>query len=242
MGMQQLRIFTYHNIGTPPAGAQLPKLYVTGEQFDRQCKLLRQLGIRGVSMSEGLRALRDGSARKVAVLSFDDGYEDNVTQAAPILARHGFSATCYVVSGAIGGHNAWDAEKLGVEKPMMDQRAIEQWLQAGHEIGSHTVTHPHLDQLDHARAAYEILESRRHLQRIIGTSVEHFCYPFGHYDAQSLELVRAAGYASAVTTRRGPALPTSDPLQLPRISVNGGRGLFKFALHAATPYAWLRRQ
>ena len=240
--MQQLRILMYHNIGTPPAGARLPKLYVAIETFDRQCWLLRKLGMRGVSIGEGLQALRAGDARKLAVLSFDDGYTDNVTHAAPILRHYGFSATCYVVSGAIGGHNSWDAQLLGVEKPVMDQAAIGKWLEAGHEIGSHTVTHPRLSELDRTHASFEIAESRQQLQRITGTEVEHFCYPFGDHDAQSVELVRQAGYVSAVCTRRGPALPTSDPLLLPRISVNRGRGLFKFALHAATPYSWLRRQ
>jgi peptidoglycan/xylan/chitin deacetylase (PgdA/CDA1 family) len=239
--MQQLRIFTYHNIGTPPAGALLPRLYVEAGQFDRQCRLLSRLGIRGVSMGEGLQALRAGEANKTVVLSFDDGYTDNLTNAAPILQRYGFHATCYVVSGAIGGHNAWDSEMLAVEKPVMDAAAMAQWLDAGHEIGSHTVTHPQLSQLDRARAAYEISESRRQLQRVTGTAVEHFCYPFGDHDEQSVELVREAGYLSAVTTRRGPALTSSDPLLLPRISVNRGRGLFKFGLHAATPYSWLRR-
>jgi peptidoglycan/xylan/chitin deacetylase (PgdA/CDA1 family) len=242
MGIQQLRIFMYHNIGTPPLGASLPKLYVETEQFDRQCRLLSRLGIRGVSMGEGLQALRAGQSNKLVVLSFDDGYTDNLTNAAPILQRYGFHATCYVVSGAIGGHNAWDAQILGVEKPVMDQVAIGQWLEAGHEIGSHTVTHPRLAQLDRTRAAYEISESRRQLEEVTGSPVEHFCYPFGDYDDQSVELVREAGYVSAVTVRRGPALQADDPLRLPRISVNGGRGMFKFGLHAATPYSWLRRQ
>jgi peptidoglycan/xylan/chitin deacetylase (PgdA/CDA1 family) len=239
--MQQLRIFTYHNIGMPPAGARLSKLYVGAGQFDRQCRLLTRLGIRGVSMTEGLQALRAGESNKAVVLSFDDGYTDNLTNAAPILQRYGFHATCYVVAGSIGGHNAWDSEILSVEKPVMDEVAIGQWLDAGHEIGSHTMTHPQLSKLDRERAAYEISESRRQLQRVTGTAVEHFCYPFGDHDEQTVELVREAGYLSAVTTRRGPAVPTSDPLRLPRITVNRGRSLLKFGLHAATPYAWLRR-
>ena len=239
--MQQLRIFMYHSIGTPPAGALMPKLYVEMEEFDRQCWLLRRLGIRGVAMGEGLQSMRAGAPKKLAVLSFDDGYTDNLTHAAPILRSYGFRATCYIVSGAIGAYNTWDADLLAVKKPVMDPAAIGQWLEAGNEIGSHTVTHPHLNQLEREQAAYEISESRLQLQRVTGTAVEHFAYPFGDYDEQSVELVRAAGYVSAVTTRRGPALPGSDPLRLPRISVNRGRGLFKFGLHAATPYAWLRR-
>ena len=175
------------------------------------------------------------------VLSFDDGYADNLLLGAPILRSYGFQATCYVVSSAIGGHNNWDSKQLGVEKPLMDRVAIEKWLEAGHEIGSHTVNHCHLTQVDHAQAEYEIFESRRQLQQVTGTSVDHFCYPWGENDTNVVDLVRAAGYSSAVTTKRGPAVPQSDPLLLPRISIDRGRGLFKFALHAATPYSWLRR-
>ena len=193
-------------------------------------------------MGEGLRALRAGQAQKLAVFSFDDGYVDNLTEAAPILRTYGFQAICYVVSGAVGGHNTWDAEKLGVAKPVMDQDALARWLESGNEIGSHTVTHPRLPELDRANAMHEIAESRHELQRIAGTAIDHFCYPYGDHDDRSVEMVREAGYASAVTTRRGPVSPGSDPFRLPRISVNRGRGLFKFALHAATPYSWLRRQ
>ncbi len=239
--MSFLRIFTYHNIGTPPPGASALQLYVSIENFDRQCWLLRRLGIRGVGIGEGMAALGTGQSEKLVVLSFDDGYLDNLVHAAPILRQYGFQATCYVVSGSIGGHNSWDAEVLGVTKPVMDATAIGRWLEAGNEIGSHTVTHPRLDQLDIDWARFEITESRRQLERVTGSPVKHFCYPFGDYDARSLALVREAGYATAVTTRRGPAVATSDPLQLPRISINRKRGLLKYGLHAATRYAWLRR-
>ena len=53
----------FHNIGTPPAGAQLPRLYVEAEKFERQCQWLQRFGMRGVSMSEGLQGLRAGRAQ-----------------------------------------------------------------------------------------------------------------------------------------------------------------------------------
>ena len=242
MSLPLLRIFMFHNIGTPPAYAQLPKLYVDAEKFERQCQWLQRFGMRGVSMSEGLLGLRAGRAHKLVVLSFDDGYDDTLDVAGPILRRFGFQAICYVVAGAIGTYNTWDAEVLGVKKPLMDRVAIGQWLAAGHEIGSHTITHPVLTQLDRAQAAREIGESRSQLQELTGQPVKHFCYPYGDHDNQTVERVREAGYESAVTTRRGAALQNDDPLRLPRIAINRRQSLFKFALHAATRYSWLRRQ
>ena len=232
----------FHNIGTPPPGAQLPKLYVEAATFERQCQWLKRLGMRGVSMGEGLQGWRNGRARQLVVLTFDDGYADTLDSAGPILRQFGFQATCYIVSGAIGTYNKWDAEILGVRKPVMDRVAIGQWLAAGHEIGSHTITHPVLTHLDRAQAAHEISESRRQLHEITGTSIKHFCYPYGDHDDQTVNLVREAGYESAVTTRRGAALVSTDPLRLPRIAINRRQSLFKFALHAATPYSWLRRE
>lgn len=240
--MGRLTILNYHNVAAAPAGARLAKLYVTPEDFERQCWLLRRLGLRGVTLGEGLQALQIGASNRQVVLSFDDGYADNLVQAAPILKKFGFRATCYVVSGRIGGYNVWDAEALGVKKPLMTQAQLQAWLAEGHEIGSHTLTHPHLHELSRDAAILEIFESRTQLQQLTGASIEHFCYPYGEFNAETVELVRAAGYRSAVTTQRGLATRNDDVLRLPRVSINGGKGLFKFALKAATPYAGFGRR
>lgn len=237
--MSRLKIFNYHNVAVPPVGARMVKLYVTPSLFDRQCRMLQQLGLRGVSLGEGLRAMERGDSTRCVALTFDDGYADNLLEAAPILKRYGFSATCYIVAGCIGTHNVWDAKMLAAEKPLMTLDQIKRWIDAGHEIGSHTFSHPHLHTLDRATADHEVIASKFELERLTGAKVEHFCYPFGEYNDETLELVRSAGYLSAVTTQRGVACDSNDKVRLPRISINGDKGLFKFALKAATSYAGL---
>lgn len=73
------------------------------------------------------------------------------------------------------------------------------------EIGSHTCTHPLLDQVDHATQAYEVQESKAQLEAQLGTTISSFCYPAGHFTDETLALVRTAGYEQAVVTpwRRG---------------------------------------
>ena len=235
--MSRLRILNYHNVAVAPAGARLTKLYVSPVRFERQCWLLHRLGLRGVSLSEGLTALARGGANKCVALTFDDGYVDNLEVAAPILNQFGFTATCYVVSGRLGEYNKWDAEELRVQKPLMTADQLQRWLAAGQEIGSHTITHPRLYEIDPLDAEREIVASRDALARLTGKPIEHFCYPYGGYTENTLALVRAAGYRSAVTTQRGVADQGTDPMRLPRISINGDKGLLKFALKAATPYA-----
>lgn len=233
----RLPILTYHNIGTPPANARLPKLYVSVRDFERQSRLLHRLGMRGVSLSEGLTALRAGRARRLVVLTFDDGYLDNVTDALPILREYGFTATCFVVAGHIADHNAWDADQLNVRKPLMSGDDIALWRAEGNEIGSHTLTHPRLTVIDDEVLARELAGSKALLERLTGAPVRHLCYPYGDESLHVREATAAAGYECAVSTRRGLARAGDDVFALPRISINGDKGLLRFALKVATPYA-----
>jgi len=193
-------------------------------------------------MSEGLERLRSGSARGCVAFTFDDGYTDALATAAPLMKCYGFAATCYVVSDALGSYNRWDAEHVGERKPLMARAQLEQWLAAGMEIGSHSCSHPRLPQLPRAAMQEEIAESRAALRGMLGVPIVHFAYPFGHFTDETVELVQHAGYFSAVTVLPGVARASGDPLRLPRILVNGERGLCNYLLHVATPYERLRRR
>lgn len=98
----------------------------------------------------------------------------------------------------------------------------EQLREAGRgdllEIGGHTVTHPYLDQLPREAQAQEILDGRRVLSELLGKPVRYFAYPGGEYNAETLELVRAAGFeaAFAVTPRD---LETSSQFEIERVGI-----------------------
>jgi peptidoglycan/xylan/chitin deacetylase (PgdA/CDA1 family) len=237
----RLRILYYHNIAVAPPGAALAKLYVTPDDFARQMACLKRLGLRGVSIGEGLWHLARHRADRVIALTFDDGYADNLHCAAPILHEYRFGATCYVVTGCLGQHNLWDAEALRVRKPLMTASELKAWLAQGFELGSHTRTHPRLPTLDDDASEAEISGSREDLERIAGVPIEHFCYPYGAFDARVARHVEAAGYKTAVTTERGIALAGDNRVLLPRVPVSGRRGLFRFALRATAPYGVWRR-
>jgi peptidoglycan/xylan/chitin deacetylase (PgdA/CDA1 family) len=109
------------------------------------------------------------------------------------------------------------------------------------EVGSHSCSHRRLHQLPSDAARDEIAESRVALRNMLSVPIEHFAYPFGDFTADTVELVRHAGYTSAVTVLPGVARASDDCLRLPRILVNGERGLWNFLLHVATPYERLHR-
>jgi peptidoglycan/xylan/chitin deacetylase (PgdA/CDA1 family) len=238
--MSALPILCYHNVAMAPKDAPFKLLYVSPDSFERQLWTLRRLGLRGVSTSEGVARLINGTSRGCVVFTFDDGYADTLNVAAPLLKRYGFRATCYVVCGAIGTYNSWDADLLRERKSLMARDQLEQWLAAGMEVGSHSLSHPRLLELPQDAARSEIAESRTALRNMLGVPIEHFAYPYGHFTADIVELVRHAGYSSAMTVLPGAARTSDDRLRLPRILVNGERGLWKFLLQVATPYERLR--
>jgi len=240
--MSALPILCYHNVASAPKEARFKLLYVSPESFERQLWTLRRLGLRGVSMGEGLARLGNGTTQGCVAFTFDDGYADTVTTAAPLMKRYGFAATCYVVSSGLGTFNRWDAEYLGERKPLMNRAQLGEWIAAGMEVGSHSVSHQRLQELPQHAALEEIAESRSALRNMLGVPIEHFAYPFGQFSAETVALVRRAGYASAVTVLRGVAQECDDRLRLPRILVNGERGLWHYLLHVATPYERLRRR
>ena len=85
-------------------------------------------------------------------------------------------------------------------------------------VGAHTVGHPSLPRLSPAEQRAEIEQSRLACEAMTGARVGQFAYPFGHYDAASVQAVRAAGLDSACATTAGVVRPWTDVLRLPRVS------------------------
>lgn len=230
-------ILTYHNIAHAPRNIRRWRsLYVDPRSFARQMWLLHRLGYAGLSMSAAMPYLRGERTGRIAVITLDDGYADNLQSALPVLRDIGFSATCYVVSDSVGRYNVWDAQKLSVRKPLMSAAQLREWQDAGMEIGAHSRTHPHLTQCDDTHLDREIAGSRSALEDLTGTAVTQFCYPYGDVDSRVVAAVRAAGFAAATTTARGRARAPMDLWRLPRVQVARHHLLPQFAWRILTGY------
>ena len=213
-------ILTYHQVdAAPPRGVPYRSLVVSPANFARQLGLLKALGYRGLCMSALEPYLRGDKAGKVVGITLDDGYVNNLEHALPVLRRLGFSATCYVVSGQLGGSNLWDHAKGVPPQRLMDAAQLREWLAGGQEVGAHTRSHADLLQADDAHARAEIAGCRADLERELGVEVRHFCYPYGFHRPQHAAMVREAGYASATTTRRARSSAQDDLFELPRVPV-----------------------
>lgn len=205
-------ILMYHGIGRVDEDPFV--LFMSPERFAEQMRTLRLVGLRGVSLGELGDAAARGGADGLVGLTFDDGYRDVLVWAAPVLERWGFTATLFAVSGLLGGENVWDPPP---RRQLMADADLRELAGRGWEIGSHSVTHPRLTELDPARLQDEVRTSRSVLTDLMGVDARCFCYPYGAVDAAVVSAVREAGYSYACAVTRAAGLP--PPLAMPRIGV-----------------------
>ncbi len=235
-------ILMYHNIASAPRHlAVYRSLYVSGAAFGRQMWLLHRLGYTGLSVTAAEPYLRGEKSGRVAVITLDDGYTDNLRSAMPVLQKFGFSATCYVVSGQIGRYNSWDDQRLGIRKPLMTTEQIRAWRDGGMEVGAHTRTHPRLSQCTEQQLHSEIRGCKNELEDCIGSEVTQFCYPYGDENDRVVEMTRAAGFRTATTTHRGRAVVGDNLWRLPRIQIARHHVLPQFAMKVFSGYEDRRR-
>ena len=232
-------ILMYHQVDLPePKGAKLRGLTVSPASFSSQMALLRLYGYRGVSMHDLEPYLTGQTIGKVVGITFDDGYQNNLTHALPVLSHLGFSSTVYAVSAMPGGMNTWDAHLGVAPAKLMSQEELRAWHRSGQEIGSHTEHHVHLSACSLAQAQEEIVQSKQALEDLIQAPVQHFCYPYGEHNEQLAQLVQAAGYESATTTHRSRVKVGSqkDFYTLPRVPVVRSTMWPQFLLKTMTAY------
>jgi peptidoglycan/xylan/chitin deacetylase (PgdA/CDA1 family) len=172
------------------------QLTVTPARFARQMQWLHRRGLRGVSMSELLRAHDLGRSAGLVGLTFDDGYADFPGKVLPVLDHYRFTATAYVVAGLAGSHNTWDGD--APRKPLMTSEQIRAMSRRGVEIGSHGLNHRRLQGLSRTELLLETRRSRELLEELLDRPVTGFCYPYGALDAQAVAAVRDSGYSHGV--------------------------------------------
>jgi len=210
-------VLMYHSVA--PHDEDPYRVTVSPRRFEQQMRWLDRRGLRGVSMSELLEARRRQSDAGLVGLTFDDGYDDFVRYALPVLEQHGFGATAFVIAGRLGGVNAWDP--LGPRKPLMTANQVRLAAATGIEIGSHGLRHVSLDAATGLNLSRELQVSRQILQDITGSAVGGFCYPYGHLGARVVNGAQEAGYEYACAIRPG---GQTGPFALPRIYVGESDG------------------
>lgn len=240
--MSRIPILMYHSISHPIKNAPFKCLHLPPKRFAFQMKLLKMLGYQGLSMEELTPYLIGEKQGKVVGITFDDGYRNNLTEALPILQKYGFTATCYMVSGQIGGYNQWDESKGIPKNPLMNLEELKQWLNAGMKIGAHTHNHVSLTHVNDELAHTEILQSKNELERLLNIRVQDFCYPYGHFNKNHVQILKELGFKTSTAMYRGQVdipsqgLNQEELLTLARVTVNNNCYPHIFLMKLLTDY------
>lgn len=211
------RILTYHSVGRRDH-----EMNVTVDNFREQMRWLKG--------NYPVCSLSDAATKHRGVaITFDDGYCDNLENAAPILEELGIPATVFIVAGRVGMHLGHDADSAS--SALMTWEEVREIESAGWEIGGHTLTHRRLSECAPSEQQTEIEVCTELLRDNLGHSIESFAYPFGSsldYNEVSKAVVRRCGYRFALSNRYGAHMPTADPWSIRRIWVDRTDSLDSF--------------
>lgn len=225
----QLPILMYHRIASD-GSPKLGRYRVAPEQFREQLAYLRSHGYYSVRLQTWAEAIatRSGLAGNPILITFDDGYRDFKTYAAPALWYYGFSAAVFLVADAIGGSATWDSA-YGSSAPLLDWPEIRQLEQQGISFGSHFLRHVPLTGLPMEAVVREGTRAMAIMERELREPLPAIAYPHGDYDLAVAHALRACGYEYGLTCRPWLSQIYDHPMELPRIEIAATDDLKSFA-------------
>ena len=220
---------SYYHVNTSPA------------VFDAHMRYLYENNYSVINLQDLEKSFDTIDSSEYVVITFDDGFYDFFTNAFPILKKYNFSATVFLPTGFI--HNERLSFK-GKECMIWDE---VRWLSnKGINFGSHTITHPQLNNLSTKEIENEIKLSKNKIEDETGITVKSFSYPFAFPEDNEFgitlrALLEKCGYTNGVTTKIGTANKSGDTFCQPRLPVNTADDIlfFRAKLHGA--YNWLSK-
>lgn len=200
----KILVLNYHQVNN-----SFTPLAVPVNSFADQMQYLVDSGYASITPEE----LADGLAGEIALpekpvlITFDDGYIDNYTNAFPILKAQGLRATIFVIPDSIGKPNymTWDNLKE------MEQNGIT--------VQSHTMHHAKLEELPDDEIRKELLDSKNILEENLGHPVEFLAYPTGTYNLHIAGIAHDVGYKAAFTVKYGNVDLGSNMYALERVPI-----------------------
>ncbi|WP_259473380.1 polysaccharide deacetylase family protein [Clostridium estertheticum] len=162
--------------------------------------------------------------RKSVVITFDDGYDNNYTAMFPVLKKYKFKATIFVISSLIDVHSNMLTSKQLIE---MDKYGID--------IESHTAHHDNLKLISKDNQLKTLIQSKKHLEKILNKKINFFAYPYGGLNKNAIESLKEGGYKMAFTTKKGWSAKNNGIFSLHRVWISASDSTKVFESKVSKP-------
>jgi len=200
-------VIAYHSISDDNIGSPL---VVSTENFREHMKTLKDKGYTTLTMKQVEEYIlnEESIPAKSVLITFDDGYKDNYTNAFPILKEFNMNATIFVIPTYLDG------------QAYMTPDQVKEMSCYGIDIQSHTYTHKRLSDLSYEEQFKELELSKKQLSEMIGKEVTMCAYPEGRYNDDTLKAMEKVGYKCAFTIKRGYSDRNDGRFELDRVCVD----------------------
>jgi peptidoglycan/xylan/chitin deacetylase (PgdA/CDA1 family) len=216
-------------------------IHVSKGNFEQQMAWLFENKFRVITISKMLQFFQQKEiTSKCVVLTFDDGYESLLMNATPILEKYSFSATLFLLTGAVGKKTYGDLNTQNSTFPENDGPLnwgqLKIMEQSGWDIQSHSCNHYIHNIIKNDVLENEMRSSKEEIENNLQKTVTFYSYPCGSYNTRCLQMLKATGYEAAFSVHPGMATRNSDVRRLPRIGIDRFTDLESFKIKVETGY------
>lgn len=205
------------------------KIAIAEAAFEAQLRYLREKHYTILSLAQAIAILNDEqeAPTRPVLLTFDDGYANNLYVALPLLQDYGMTATQFVISAYVGHTNRWNP-RASYDVNHMTWDELRQWWENGCDIGGHSHEHFWMTRLNRPEIEAAVGINKSLLEKQLAIPVRAFSYPYGAYN-QQVEAVVQESYELAFAVDPKHWDTPIDRFAIPRLSVQPGWSIEDFA-------------
>lgn len=214
-------VLLYHKIDLPSADVKIRGAFTYPRKFEKQISYLKKKGFEFYTAGELIDFYleRGEFPKKSVVVTFDDGWKDNYTNAFPILKKYGAKATIFLVPSCVGKiTDKVTAEGEGGREHLSEKDILEMSASGEIEFASHSFNHKLFHQISDKEIEFEITESKKYIENLTNKECSVFAYPAGFYTDYAKKALKTAGYEAAFSTVYG-AVDNLDVFALNRVEI-----------------------
>ena len=222
----EVPVLLYHRVSAKPLLNSKLKLYITTTNLEIQIKKLLRRGYTPITFRD---LLRGDPPKKPVLLTFDGGYDDNHRNLLYLLQQYRVKATVFVLGDRHLNKNTWEMVEGEPEARLMTNAQLIECHRSGLiELGSQGMSYTRLPRVAPEDLAEALAQSKHNIEKVIGSEVVSFSYPFSDYGNREVDAVRDAGYKFAVGGTGGPQKFSSDPYRIRRIPIGAVESGWQF--------------